>query len=771
MNKQLKRLILLFFFGLFFGLGHGQIQKEKLPLVQLLQELEIRYGIKFSYETSIIDSIELVPLETKLTLAQAIQRLRIITNLKFEVLSERFVAIIPNLSKDLLNETHQLDEVVIQNYLTKGLNKTVNGAINVNSNSFDLIPGLIEPDVLQIIQNLPGIQSVDERISNINVRGGTNDQNLILYEGIRMFQTGHFFGLISAFNPYLTEGVTLSKNGTSARFGDGVSSTIIINNSDEINKTNTFGLGGNLLNVDGLTNIALTKKMALQLSLRRSYTDLLVSKTYDAYFDRIFRDSELNSQNNRNTLLSLDERFLFYDVNGKFLYNINASSKFRFNILNINNHLDYNRIFTTTDNSIQETRSALNQASFGVSATYNKSWRNDLTTSIQLYYSNYKLDAINNDLTNESRIIQQNEVDDYGLRIDLSKTIDALTKVNSGYQLNEVGVSNLEDVSNPLFTSFNKKILRTHAIFSEIEWKSDSKDSYLKFGARISYYEKLAQVVMEPRVSFNQKIADFFRLEILGELKSQSITQIIDVQQDFFGIEKRRWQLANNDEVPLIKSQQASVGFSYNFNGLLISAEGYYKNVSNITARSQGFQNQFQFTNDIGSYNILGADFLINKRYKNFKAWLSYTFSNNKYQFKNLNNSKAFANTLDLTHAINTSFVYNLENLKLGIGFNWHSGRPYTKPAVDQNLNNSEIEYKDPNRSRLKDYFRTDISATYSFKLFKYINADVGASVWNIFNRTNLVNRFYKEDSNNSILKTDSRSLKFTPNFSFRVRF
>tara|TARA_R110002051_G_scaffold45354_4_gene91409 strand:- start:27864 stop:30173 length:2310 start_codon:yes stop_codon:yes gene_type:complete len=768
-NKKLLRLILCLLLTAFCNLAYCQNKEEAKPLSKILLNLEERYNIKFSFEPATIEGKTTNLLYPELSLKQALDQLRLTTNLTFTVLDKRFIAITK--SKTPLDKIQRLDEIVISNYLTKGLSKTVNGTVAINTTTFTILPGLIEPDVLQIIQKIPGVTSVDERISNINVRGGTNDQNLILFEGIKMYQSGHFFGLISAFNPYLTEEVTVSKNGTSSKYGDGVSSMISIKNSDIIDKKAKSGVGFNLLSVDGFTKIPLSKKTELQLSARRSFTDVLVSQTYDSYFDRIFRDSELNTANNLNTLLSLDERFLFYDFNAKFLYDINASSKLRVNVLNVYNSLDYNQIFTTSENNFQENQSTLDQVSYGASINYSKLWNNKLVTSVEAYYSNYNLNANSFNVTNNTRLKQTNDVADYGLRIDIKKTIDKATKINSGYQFNEVSVSNLEDVTNPIFTSFKKEIIRTHAFFSEVEWKSESRNTYLRFGARINYFEKLSEILMEPRLTFNQKIFDRFRLEILGELKSQSITQIIDLQQDFFGIEKRRWQLANTDNVPLIKSQQASIGLSYNFNGLLISAEGYYKNVSEITARSQGFQNQFQFTNDIGSYNIRGIDFLVNKSFKQFNTWLSYTYSKNQYQFKNLNDGEAFANTLDLTQVVNASFMYTKKQFKIGIGMNWHSGRPFTKPSTNQNTNNAVIEYETPNSSRLSDYFRTDISATYNFKLSKGIAVEAAASVWNIFNQTNIINRFYTLDAEDSIIEINNRSLNFTPNFSLRLSF
>lgn len=770
MNKKLLCLIFFISTIAFCNLTFSQVQQGKQPLAQILLKLEKHYDVKFSFETKTIEGISILPLYPELSLKQAINQLQLITKLNFKILSERFIAITPKEISEIQNTIQELEEVVVTNYLTKGISKTNNGTIEADSKAFQILPGLIEPDVLQIVQNLPGIISVDERISNINVRGGTNDQNLILYEGIRMYQTGHFFGLISAFNPYLSENITISKNGTSAKFGNAVSSTIAIKNSEDLDQKFNASLGANLLSVDGFAKIPLSKKIELQLAARRSFTDILVSKTYDAYFDRIFRDSELNTTNN-NTQLALDERFLFYDFNAKFLYNIDKSSKLRINVINTYNNLDYSQVYTTSDNNFQDTKSELSQLSFGTSVNYSKLLKDGTNLSAQVYYSNYDLDAKNNDITNNQFLEQENKVEDYGLRFDVSKVLSPSLKINLGYQFNEVAVTNSEDVTNPNFTSVTKEIIRAHAVFGEVIRYSKSRNTYLRLGARINYFGKLQELIIEPRFAFNQKISDYFRLEILGEIKSQSITQVIDLQQDFLGIEKRRWQLANDTNIPLIKSQQISAGLSYNQNNLLVSIESYYKNVSNITAQSQAFQNQFQFTNDIGSYTVTGIDFLINKRVNDFSTWLSYTFSKNDYHFENLNNGSAFPNTLDLKHVANASLTYNLDNFKVGIGINWHSGRPYSTPSTLQDNSNSVIEYEQPNGSRLPDYFRTDISAIYNFKLSKGVKADVGASVWNIFNQTNIINRYYSLDSDDSITEINNRSLKFTPNLSFRINF
>ncbi len=756
-----------------FMLSHGQTS-DKIPLTEALEHVEAHYDVRFSYADKNVKDVLVSPINTQLSLKEVIVILEKETGLRFNQLNNRFISVEEVNTKASGGQfiIQKLDEVIVENYLTKGISKSVDGAINITPQKFGILPGLIEPDVLHTIQALPGVISADERISNINVRGGTNDQNLILFEGMKMYQSGHFFGLISAFNPYLSEEVNVSKNGTKVKYGDGVSSIISIANSDELTGKVKGGAGTNLISIDGFIVAPLSEKTELQLAARRSYTDLFSSPTYDAYFERIFRDSEFNiNERSSDAIASEDERFYFYDVNAKFLYDISPSSKLRVNFINIFNTLDYSQEFFDTNNNLQNRNSQLDQKSYAANITYTKEWKNNLIAKAQIYYSDYEIDANSNNLAVDQNLNQINEVQDIGIRLDVVKPLDKFLNLNTGYQFNEVGVTNEEIVTNPTFRSLSKQIIRTHAVYGEAEFTSSSKSTYARIGFRVNYLEKFGEVLNEPRIAVSQKLSDNLRLEFLGEFKSQSITQIADLQQDFFGIEKRRWQLSDNESIPIQKSQQASIGINYNDNGWLVNVEAYTKKIDGITTRSQAFQNQFQFVEDIGEYNVNGFDVLINKQFQRFSSWLSYSYGNNNYTFETINNGEAFPNNIDITHAITFASTYVLDDLKIGFGINWHSGRPYTTPAEAQNPFNDVIEYNTPNNERLIDYMRADISAVYKFNLSSTIKAEAGASIWNILNQDNIINRFYTLDLNNEIIQVNNRALGFTPNFSFRIIF
>ena len=127
-----------------------------------------------------------------------------------------------------------LNEILITNIFTSGIDKTKDGNLTLNSEKLGALPGLVEEDVLQITQVLPGVESINESVADINIRSGSHDQNLILWDGMKMYQSGHFFGLISAFNPLITKNVIIIKDGTSAAYTDGVSGTIDMRSKDQL---------------------------------------------------------------------------------------------------------------------------------------------------------------------------------------------------------------------------------------------------------------------------------------------------------------------------------------------------------------------------------------------------------------------------------------------------------------------------------------------------------------------------------------------------------
>ena len=669
-------------------------------------------------------------------------------------------------------KNEELNQVLINVYLTPGLQKYLDGSTVLNTKKFGILPGLIEPDILQSIQTLPGVESSNESIANINVRGGTNDQNLILWDNIKMYHSGHFFGLISAYNPNLTEKLVVSKNGTSAEYSDGVSSTINMYTKDAISNKFSGGGGINLISADAFLEIPIARNLALHISGRRSITELFKSPTYTSYFERSFQDSEINADSDKNDTSS---DFYFYDYTAKILFDLNEKHQFRANIIGINNALDYSERVTANSNTTQSKTSNLSQKNIGYGGNWKAQWNPKLSSHFITYFSRYNIDAIDYRIETDQRLTEANEVLETGVKLNTYyKTNDNLNFL-FGYQFNETGMLNQTVVSNPSYSSTIKKVLRNHAVFSEAEF--NKKNTYLRVGVRLNYFQKFAKFLVEPRINFRQKLSNEFALKLEGEFKNQSTTQIVDFEDDFLGVEKRRWVLVNNNDIPIAISKQGSLGVEFNKNKLTVDLTGFIKKVNGITASNQGFYNNFQYKNANGSYTAKGIEFLANKTRGNYSSWISYTFSVNDYEFETFN-PPTFPNNADIRHSVSFGLNYDInKNLKASIGGIWRNGLPYTKPVDGDetvtNGNTTMVNYDSPNSSNLNNFMRLDASFSYNFNVTNAIKATLRAGIINLTNEDNIINRYYKVDPNNTdnAIKVDNKSLGLTPNVSFRANF
>ncbi len=823
--------------------------QEKIPLLQLISEIETKHEVKFSYSTVDVKSVTVEQPQSSSTLKTVIEKLNSSTLLNFKFLTDRYITIstidktisvcgilkvdantllygasvvvdntlngavsnnegefkltdVPVGAEVVISylgynterikatdlweykgcktivleeKLEQLNQVLITKFLTTGLQKRLDGSTQLNSETFGVLPGLIEPDILQTIQVLPGVESVNESIANLNVRGGTNDQNLMLWDGIKMYHSGHFFGLISAYNPYLTDKTIVSKNGTSSEYSDGVSSTIDMRTKNTVNDNFSGGFGANLLHADAYLKVPISKKLAFHFSGRRSFTDVLASPTYDNYFERSFQDSDINTSTESDAVGNQSSDFSFYDFSAKVLFDLNDNHKFRANVIGINNNLDYAESNTNNTSETVSKSSNLTQENLGFGGQWNAVWNDRFSTQLSGYYSKYTVEATDARVETNQEVKQSNEVLESGFKIKSNLKINDSFNLLTGYQFTEVGILNATDVINPNYNRTKKDVLLNHALFAEAEFSN--KKTYARVGVRGNYFQKFSRLIIEPRLNVRHKLFNNFALKLQGEFKNQSATQIIDFQDDFLGVENRRWILANEETIPISESKQGSFGLEFSKNNFLIDVEGFYKNVQGITVSNQGFYNNFQFLNAIGSYNVRGVEVLASKTAQRFSTWFSYTYSINDYEFNTLTPS-VFPNNVDVRHSFGLGLNYTiLSHLEMSVGGIWRSGQPFTKPVEGnetvQDGNNTFVNYDTPNSENLDYFMRLDASLKYSFTISNNVRALLRFGVINALDRKNSINTYFKVDPNdsNKAIKVENKSLGLTPNLSFRCLF
>jgi len=667
-------------------------------------------------------------------------------------------------------EITELQEIKANSILASGISKNTDGSFEIKPKKFGILPGLIEPDALQTMQQIPGVNSLDESVSSINVRGGTHDQNLFLWNGIRMFQTGHFFGLISVFNPNLAHTISIYKNGSSAFYGESVSSVVAISSTSETAEKNSFSAGINMINADIYGKYNLSKKSYIEISARKSITDFLETPTYKEYFNKVFQNTTITDfSQNQNIDYQSDKKFGFYDATLKYAQKIGLKDQLILDLITIKDNLEVFQSATVYDINKSE-NNILRQQNYGGNLSWKRNWNNFNTTKINLYNSSYKLLA-NQKTTYENQIvIQENTVNNNGFNLENNHIINSKFSFNDGYQYNEIGITNLEQVSNPDFYRKVKDVLRTHALILEGKYNDTISRIYFKAGMRINYIEKFKKYIAEPRIHFGYGISKSVNLELLGELKSQNSQQIIDLQKDYFGIEKRRWIISNNTTIPIQKSRQVSLNLFYKKNDWLLDIENFYKKVSGITTSSQGFQNQLEFVRTTGDYEVWGTEMLIQKKINHFLTWFSYTYNQNNYHFPNYE-YPSFPNNFELTHTLSWAGIYEKDNFKVALGTKWSTGRPKTSPDVSQiDLSDPVLVYNRPNNTNLHVFFQVNLSSTYKWETANGIEYKLGISILNILNRKNEISEYYRISSlTNSIEEVDTFSLQRTPNVSFRI--
>lgn len=662
-----------------------------------------------------------------------------------------------------------LEEVIAQRYLTTGISKMQTGELVVKPSKFGILPGLIEADVLQTMQQIPGIASLDETVSNVNVRGGTHDQNLFLWNNIRMFQTAHFFGLISAFNPLPTTRIAISKNGTSAFLGESVSSTAAI--SSDINGKKKNVIAVDMIAGSLLSNIKLSKKSTLQVSGRRTFSDMFASPTFTSYQERIFQNTTITDlSQNQEVKVNSDEQFYFYDLSLQYCLRADERNELSIDLIGIDNSLS-----VLQENSSLSKTSTLAQQNFGAGLQWKHRWNEKHMSTVNGFTSWYELRSGSASIITNQFTSQRNTVFDKNIALQHHYAFAKGKSLSFGYQFDAVSIINSDAINDPAFSRYEKEVSLSHALIAEGIYETENGKTFIRAGVRGNYFQKFRSMWIEPRLTITQAVTPSIKMEVMGELKNQTLSQLIDQQQDFLGIEKRRWTLADGSDVPVQKSGQVSLGMTFNNNGWLINLDNFYKKVNGITSDGQGFQNQFEFENATGNYSVIGTEVLVQKNFGRFYSWVSYSFNDNQYHFDEFT-PPGFSNNFATTHAVSWAAIYEWNQLRLAFGAKWHTGRPVTTPAdflIDENNPaNSDIVYNAPNNTLLDDYIQVNFSASKTWNLGKRSALKVSGAVLNMLDRENIIGRFYRINRNkNAVESVSTYALGFTPNFSVKFLF
>ena len=672
----------------------------------------------------------------------------------------------------LTPSVNDLGEFVVTDYAIPGVAKVQNKLV-FNPEQLKLLPGWIEPDIMQAIQLSPGVNSPYESAANLYIRGSTPDQNLVLWNGIKTYNQSHFFGALSAFNPYIPQKVEFIKNGVEPSYGDRVAGVISIDTNDEISDDFHGTAGVNMLHGDVyIEKPVIEDKLSIGISARRSYSDLLETPTYQRFADRVFQNTKVLLDDPSIQEVSTNEYF-FHDLSGSILFKPNEDQYLRFNTLLTANELD----FRSTSQGVNY-QDFLKTGSDGFNIQWAKKLDGENQLSLEGYLINYGLyyEFMSNESGETALSQKQNSVNEKGLKTRYDWKINDRNSTSLGYEFSSNQIKyafNQETSSYALVLDHDNRELNMHTFFAQHRMNLDGV--LLRMGARLNYLDTWQKVYVEPRISAQYSKIKNVNLGGTFEYRTQTVSQIKESVVSDLSLENQVWTLSSPNGFPIITSNKISANVTYENAGWLFEMEGYTKTLDDITSLTFGFLNPDPSDNvyRVGSSDIRGIDLFLQKRTDRYSGLLSYSLINTENEFEGFNDQQRFPGNWNIRHTIKWTHFYKWRSFDFSLGWIWHSGKVFTDAsAVNEDGEDFTIEFDRINRSTLPRYHRLDLSTAYRWNNSNgNVQYKLGLSLLNLYARNNLINRELRltPSLDFDLLETEFYGLKLTPNIVFRI--
>ena len=598
------------------------------------------------------------------------------------------------------------------------------------------------------------------------MRGGSPDQNLILWEGIPIYHTGHLFGLISALNPYVVDRVNVWKGNFSADYGGRVSSLIDMRTETGPLERTRYSAGINFVNSYFSVETPLfRKKGGLLLAGRYAFSDLVQNKSYQKLFGFATQNSRISGDQDTqqgDSLLQQTYKITpvsaFSDGNLKLWWQPNSRTLFDlsmyggFDELRYRRELDLRRFgyyFAGGD--------TVNIGNTGLGVRLRHDWTDRYTSEWRFAISNYQSTyrfggTFDSSDVAQYRQYQENTLREGSFRFDNHYRLSRRQHLQFGFQA--VKTSNLFlDQRSAAITPADSAEIRTdlpsnQSSFYGIWRLGDSAHWYLEAGLRHTTFNYSTQSYWEPRLSAQWQAGPHFRLKASAGTFHQFMRRVYVPNN--LGLNNEVWLTTDeNYQLPVLRSRQVSAGFSFDKKGWLLDVEVYGKAQEPLTGANLRFNGVSQARWNLrGTQTAGGLEMMLRKRWGPYTQWLSYTASQADVQFDSLNNGQAFPADFDQRRAIGWAHHLAVKRWLFSMTWSAHSGRPYTPPTgiSFDSTQTAAVAYGPRNSARLPYYSRVDFSAQYHFGGQKRLQGTIGLSAFNLFNHVNLQSReFFPE--------------------------
>ena len=704
----------------------------------------------------------------------------------------------------------EIEEVIVKGELTEGgVESSQMSVVNIPMKTIKNLPVLLgEPDIIKMVQLMPGVQSGSEGSSGMYVRGGGPDQNLILLDGVPVYNASHLFGFFSVFNTDAIQNVKLVKGGFPARYGGRLSSVLDISmkegNTKEFHGAGSIGLISSKLMLEG----PIGDKISFVVTGRRTYIDLL------SYPFLLLEEKRQGYDN-------LKYGYFFHDFNGKINYRFSDKSRLYFSI-----YTGKDKFYALEENTYKnegEWNPDTGEFEGGVtihSKDDMEFWWGNITSALRwnytinnkffinttATYSRYKiLTGVNSEVNKRvSKMEYSSGISDWSGKVDFDYyptpnhsikfgASDIYHGFNPGVYVSaynntdsttdEIRLGNKQVYANE-FAAYVEDDIRIGALLKMnigVRWSG--------FSVNNTFYNKF-----EPRLSMRYLVSEKLSIKAAYAEMNQYLNLLANSN---IGLPFDLWVPATAKIKPQ-ESKQIALGSVYAINkDFDISVEGYYKNMHNIVEYAEGasflsLDDDWEDKVAQGEGWSYGVELLLMKKYGNTTGWIGYTLSKSERLFDRegemISFGKIFPYKFDRRHDISIVVSHKInDNVEVGATWVFGTGNAttlgyekypaYYQSAIVEDINNyysynqSDITYYEMrNNFRMPNYHRLDVGVNFH-KQKKWGKRTWTFSIYNVYNRKNPFYLRFGRDENGDRALYQYSLFPIIPSISYKYDF
>ncbi len=657
-----------------------------------------------------------------------------------------------------LTASSEISEAVVVASRDAGIQSTHLGSINVPLKQIQNTPMLFgESDVLKAVQLLPGVQGGNEGFAGLYVRGGGPDENLIMLDGVPIYNVDHMLGLFSVFQPEAVKKVTLYKGSFPARYGGRVSSILDIRTNDgnmkETHGLLSIGLISDRLHLEGPI---IKDKLSYSISARGMHTVL-----YAPIIKAALEDEYYN--------------YYFYDLNGKITWRISDRDRLYFGVYNGADQLKYESIWedeyqAEEGNIFHVDYSGQGMDAMGIkwgntvtSVRWNHIFSSRLFANATVSFNNYRMnmDSVSHSEEISNGVVSSSKYDtefrsgirDWSAKMDFDYNPNPshLIKFGAEYTYHTFIPESLSMIENEIenetvqmdttirFMDREKFGGNDLSLYAEDDWQI-GRVVTVNPGLRVAWFNTQGKnyFSVQPRLSTKITLGDF--AVKAGYARMAQYVHLLTSGQ--VSLPTDLWVPITKNIKP-VTSDQFSLGAYYDgLKGWEFSVEGYWKELRNILEYKDGTfvlgsRGGWESKVTMGNGRAIGLEFFAQKTLGKLTGWAAYTLAKTDRHFPDgsINNGNRFPYKYDRRHNFNINLTWEATK-KIDINATWSylSGSMTTIPEDKTVIMKPgggfwPADYvTSRNNYRLPPSHRLNIG----FNFHKFNRKGWGETIWNI---------------------------------------